>query len=82
MVKKSLSELQSKISQPHLIQTVHNMKTKNGLWFVEEGALPAFSVSDVLHGLESHPDILVRTQTINEEGEKTVLSRAASIETS
>ena len=32
------------------------------------------SVSDVYHGLESHPDInLVRTQTINEEGEKTVL---------
>ena len=36
-------------------------------------------MSDVLHGLESHPEILVRTQTINEDGEKTVLSREASI---
>ena len=55
-------------------------ENKNGLWFVDESALPAFSVSDVLHGLESHPEVLVRTQTINEEGEKTVLSRAASLE--
>ena len=55
-------------------------ENKNGLWFVDEGALPAFSISDVYHGLESHPDVLVRTQTINEEGEKTVLSRAESLE--
>jgi len=45
-------------------------ENKNGLWFVGESALPAFSVSDVLQGLESHPEILVRTQTINEDGEK------------
>ena len=61
----------------HTERTQH--ENKNGLWFVEESALPAFSVNDVYHGLEAHPSILVRTQTINEEGEKTVLSREASL---
>ena len=55
----------------------HNRK--NGLWFVQEGTLPTYTVNDVVKGLESHPDVLVRTQIINEEGEKTVLSRAESL---
>ena len=54
-------------------------QSKNGLWFVSEGSLPAFSVEDVYHGLESNPNILVRTQSINEEGEKTILSREESL---
>jgi cytochrome c oxidase subunit 3 len=52
---------------------------KNGLWYTEEGALPVFSVAEVVKGLEAHPNVLVRTQIINEEGEKTVLSREESI---
>ena len=52
---------------------------KNGLWFVSEGTLPTFTVSEVLSGLEAHPNVLVRTQNINEHGEKTILSREASI---
>ncbi|WP_397364748.1 cytochrome c oxidase subunit 3 [Olleya sp. R77988] len=52
---------------------------KNGLWFVTEAPLPEYQVSDVVKGLESHPDVLVRTQIINEEGHKTVLSREASL---
>jgi cytochrome c oxidase subunit 3 len=52
---------------------------KNGLWFVSEGALPSYSIGDVIHGLESHPEVLVRTQTINEHGRKTVLSREESL---
>ena len=55
-------------------------ESKNGLWFVDEGTLPEFSVDDVYRGLLAHPNILVRTQTINEDGHKTVLSRAASLE--
>ena len=54
-------------------------ENKNGLWFVGESALPAFSVNDVYNGLKTHPSILVRTQTINEDGEKTILSREASL---
>jgi cytochrome c oxidase subunit 3 len=54
---------------------------KNGLWFVEEGTLPQYSVNEVYNGLEANPNILVRTQIINEDGEKTVLSRAESLST-
>lgn len=52
---------------------------KNGLWFVQEGTLPTYTVDEIYNGLEAHPNVLVRTQIINEEGEKTVLSREASL---
>ncbi|WP_298761479.1 cytochrome c oxidase subunit 3 [uncultured Psychroserpens sp.] len=52
---------------------------KNGLWFVQEGTLPTYTVDEVYKGLESHSNVLVRTQIINDEGEKTVLSREESL---
>ena len=52
---------------------------KSGLWFVSEGTLPTYTVEEVTRGLEANPDVLVRTQIINDEGEKTVLSREESI---
>jgi cytochrome c oxidase subunit 3 len=52
---------------------------KNGLWFVQEGTLPTYTVEEVVHGLESHENILVRTQIINAEGKKTVLTREESL---
>ncbi len=52
---------------------------KNGLWFVGEGSLPDYTVEDVISGFEKNPKLLVRTQVLNEEGEKTILSRAQSI---
>ncbi|GAA4894536.1 cytochrome c oxidase subunit 3 [Flaviramulus aquimarinus] len=61
----------------HAERTQH--ERKSGLWFVSEGTLPAYTVNEVLHGLEAHDNVLVRTQIINEEGEKTVLSRAESL---
>jgi len=54
-------------------------KETNGIWFVAEGTQPSFTMNEVIHGLESHPNVLVRTQTINENGEKTVLSREESL---
>jgi len=48
---------------------------KNGLWFVSEGALPEFTIEQVYAGLQSHSNIRVRNQIINEHGEKTVLTR-------
>ncbi|MCM4158364.1 cytochrome oxidase subunit III [Antarcticibacterium flavum] len=50
----------------------------NGLWFTEEPALPALTVEDVKAGFLANPNILIRTQQINEEGEKTILTRAES----
>ncbi|OIQ29427.1 MAG: cytochrome oxidase subunit III [Bacteroidetes bacterium MedPE-SWsnd-G2] len=54
-------------------------ENKNGLWFVGESSLPTYTVDEVLKGLKSHSNVLVRTQIINEEGHKTVLSREESI---
>jgi cytochrome c oxidase subunit 3 len=52
---------------------------KNGLWFYEEGTLPTYSVNEVITGFKADPNILVRTETINENGEKTLLSREESL---
>jgi len=61
----------------HKDRTVH--EKKNGLWFVNEASLPAYTVDEVVNGLEAHDNILIRTQILNEEGEKTVLSRSESL---
>ncbi|MCK0108506.1 cytochrome c oxidase subunit 3 [Flavobacteriaceae bacterium S0825] len=52
---------------------------KSGLWFTSEGTLPTYTVGEVLNGLEANKNVLVRTQIINEEGHKTVLSRKESL---
>jgi cytochrome c oxidase subunit 3 len=52
---------------------------KSGLWFTNEGTLPTYTVNDVIKGLEAHPEILIRTQNLTAEGEKTVLSRPQSL---
>jgi len=59
-------------------RTVH--ENKNGLWFVSEGTLPTYTVEEVIAGLVAHDNILIRTQDINEHGEKTVLDRGASLQ--
>jgi cytochrome c oxidase subunit 3 len=51
----------------------------NGVWFASEGALPSFTVEEVVKGMESNSNVLVRTQLIDEEGEKTILSREESL---
>ena len=48
---------------------------KNGLWFVNEESLPPYTVNEIYKGLAANDNILVRTQLLNEKGEKTVLTR-------
>lgn len=60
------------------VRKEHNRN--NGLWFVAEESLPPYSVNEIYNGLAANNDILVRTQLINEEGEKTVLSREESLQ--
>jgi cytochrome c oxidase subunit 3 len=55
------------------------LERNTGVWFMSEGALPTYTVEEVINGLESHDNILVRTQDINEHGHKTVLSREESL---
>ncbi|WP_222983211.1 cytochrome c oxidase subunit 3 [Flagellimonas meishanensis] len=51
-----------------------------GVWFQGEGYQTSFSLKEVVEGFKSTPNILIRTETINEEGEKTVLNRQESLE--
>ncbi|MBC2838787.1 cytochrome c oxidase subunit 3 [Robiginitalea sp. SC105] len=52
----------------------------NGVWFEAEGTLPTYTVEEVAEGLRSNPNILIRTETLNEDGEKTVLNREESLD--
>lgn len=56
-----------------------NHDLKSGLWFVSEGTQPTYTIEDVIKGLELYDNVLIRTEIINEEGEKTVLSRESSL---
>ncbi|MBC5862368.1 cytochrome c oxidase subunit 3 [Flavobacterium turcicum] len=47
-------------------------------WFMDEPTLPSYSVAEVQAGFKSHPDILIRTEVLNEKKQKTVLSRKES----
>ncbi|WP_273565783.1 cytochrome c oxidase subunit 3 [Maribacter halichondriae] len=54
--------------------------TRNeGVWFMSEGYLPSYSVNEVVEGFRANPNILIRTETINDEGEKVVLNREDSL---
>jgi cytochrome c oxidase subunit 3 len=53
--------------------------TRNkGKWFMEEAAIPEYSVAEVQAGFKAHPDILIRTETINAQKQKTILTRVES----
>jgi cytochrome c oxidase subunit 3 len=40
-----------------------------------EGSLPSFSVAEVQAGFKSHPDILIRTEVLTAEKQKTLKKR-------
>jgi cytochrome c oxidase subunit III len=49
-----------------------------GRWFMEEATLPSYSVAEVQAGFKAHPDLLIRTEHINAQKKKTILSRQDS----
>ena len=49
-----------------------------GRWFMDEPSLPEYSVAEVQAGFKAHPDLLIRTEVINAEKHKTILSRKES----
>lgn len=53
---------------------------KSGIWFTQEAALPSYTVEEVVEGLRSSPNILIRTEQLNEDGEKTILNREQTLE--
>ncbi|MCB9426113.1 MAG: cytochrome c oxidase subunit 3 [Flavobacteriales bacterium] len=52
---------------------------KNGLWFVTGESLPSVSLEEVKAGFKANSDILIRTEVINKDKEKTILSREESL---
>ncbi len=52
---------------------------KNGVWYQSEGTLPTYTIEEVKAGFAANPDLLIRTQLLNEKGEKTILSREESL---
>ncbi|MEN1785384.1 MAG: cytochrome c oxidase subunit 3 [Bacteroidota bacterium] len=56
----------------------HN--SNNGVWYEEEGSRTSYALNEVVAGFKANPGILIRTEKINEEGEKTLLDRGASLE--
>lgn len=59
------------------IRTQH--ESNKGIWFVSEASLPTYSVNEVVEGFKADESILVRSEFLNAEKHKTVLSRAESL---
>ena len=58
---------------------VANTRDK-GVWFnADESSLTSLSLNEVITGFKANPNILIRTEKINEEGEKTLLNREESL---
>src|SRR5690606_13550670 len=51
-----------------------------GIWFDSEGAGTSYSLKEVVEGFKANPNILIRTEVLNEEGEKTLLDRSQSLD--
>lgn len=47
-------------------------------WFMDEPTLPSYSVAEVQAGFKAHPELLIRTEQINDKKQKTILSRKDS----
>jgi len=54
------------------------LSRSKGSWFMSESSLPSYSVAEVQAGFKAHPDLLIRTEVITKEKQKTILSRKDS----
>lgn len=55
------------------------LNRNNGMWFMSEASLPTYSVNEVVEGFKVDESILVRSEYLNAEKHKTVLSREESL---
>lgn len=53
---------------------------QNGVWYEGDASMPSYSVNEVAEGLKANPNILIRLETMNDEGEKTLLTREQTLE--
>ena len=51
----------------------------NGLWYRKESRLSEITLLEVKSGFEENPNLLIRTEKLNNDGRKTILSRDDSL---
>jgi len=52
---------------------------KNGVWYYQGESLPSYSLNEVLEGVKSNSNVLIRTEYLK-DGHKTVLTREETLE--
>ena len=62
-----------------LPETREQLDRNDGMWFMSEASLPSYSVNEVVEGFKADESILVRSEFLNAEKHKTVLSREESL---
>ena len=54
-------------------------ESNNGIWFDSGEELPTYSLNEIKAGFIQNEDLLIRTQKLTEDGQKTILSREESL---
>ncbi|MBP6038758.1 MAG: cytochrome c oxidase subunit 3 [Flavobacterium sp.] len=82
-VKKGANGEYERVALGDFALTLHEdreqLNRNNGFWFMSEATIPSHSINEVVQGFKADESILVRTETITAEKEKTVLSREESL---
>jgi cytochrome c oxidase subunit 3 len=56
-----------------------SQESNEGIWFLSEKELPSFTLAEVTKGFLKDESLLIRTQYLDENGERIVLTRAESV---
>ena len=82
-VKKGANGEYERVALPDFALTLpedrEQLNRNNGFWFMSEATISSHSINEVVKGFKADESILVRTETITAEKEKTVLSREESL---
>ena len=82
-VKKQEDGTFKRVALADFSATLHEERTQhersNGVWFMDEASLPTYSVNEVVEGFKADESILIRSEFLNAEKHKTVLSREESL---
>ena len=54
-------------------------KGSNGVWYEAEASLPSYSLAEVVEGFETNESLVIRSEKIDENGQKIILSRDDSL---
>lgn len=77
------AESGARLSLAEFAKTLPEERVKHekseGIWFEGEGYKTSFSLNEVVEGFKANPNVVIRTEQLNEEGHKTVLDRAQSL---